>query len=140
MEQLARILPKLKKFQNYIEDVKKSNFPINLSGLSESAKAHFIYATRFYTQKPIVVITYNEIELNKIKKDLDFFCDENVLTLKSVCESTEEEYARRAEYVISCDKETQGTKITVKTGEYELVITINFIVTEDASADESLSV
>ena len=66
--------------------------------------------------------------------------DENVLTLKSVCESTEEEYARRAEYVISCDKETKGTKITVKTGEYELVITINFIVTEDASADESLSV
>ena len=78
MEQLAKILPKLKKFQDYIEDVNKSNFPINLSGLSESAKAHFIYATRFYTERPIVVVTYNEIELKKMQKDLDFFTDESI--------------------------------------------------------------
>ena len=78
MEQLAKLLPKLKKFQDYIEDVNKSNFPINISGLSESAKAHFIYATRFYSKKPVIVLTYNEIELKKMQKDLEFFEDETV--------------------------------------------------------------
>ncbi len=81
MEQFAKILPKLKKFQEYIEDVNKDNFPINIAGLSEASKAHFIYATRFYSNKPIVVVTYNEIELKKLQKDLEFFEDEAITVL-----------------------------------------------------------
>ena len=79
MEQLAKLLPRIKKFQDYIDDVAKSNFPINISGLSESAKAHFVYATKFYTNRPVVVLTYNEIELKKIQKDLEFFDDDEIL-------------------------------------------------------------
>ena len=75
MEALVKILPKMKKFEEYIEDVKKANFPISLSGLSESQKAHFIYATKFYTEKPVVVLTYNEIELKKMANDMQFFED-----------------------------------------------------------------
>ena len=79
MEQFAKMLPKLKKFQDYIEDVNKSNFPINISGLSDSAKAHFIYATRFYSKRPVLVMTYNEIELKKLQKDLSFFEDDDIM-------------------------------------------------------------
>ena len=79
MEQLAKVLPNLKKFKDYIEDVNKSNYPINISGLTDSAKAHFIYATKFYTNKPIVVLTYNEIELKRIQKDLEFFESDDIL-------------------------------------------------------------
>lgn len=79
MEALAKILPKMKKFNDYINDVKKGNFPITLSGLSDSGKVHFIYSTRFYTEKPVLVVTYNELELKKIKEDMKFFSDENVL-------------------------------------------------------------
>lgn len=79
MEQLAKLLPRIKKFQDYIDDVSKSNFPINISGLSESAKAHFVYATKFFTNKPVVVLTYNEIELKKLQKDLEFFEDDEIL-------------------------------------------------------------
>ena len=79
MEALAKVLPKMKKFNDYINDVNKGNFPITLSGLSDSGKVHFIYSTRFYTDKPVVVVTYNELELKKIKEDMKFFSDENIL-------------------------------------------------------------
>ena len=78
MEALVKILPKMKKFEEYIEDVKKANFPISLSGLSESQKAHFIYATKFYSEKPVVVLTYNEIELKKMANDMQFFEDSEI--------------------------------------------------------------
>lgn len=77
-EAFAKILPKLAKFEAYIEDVKKANFPISLAGLSESQKAHFIFATHFYTEKPVVVVTYNEIELKKMAKDMQFFEEEEI--------------------------------------------------------------
>ena len=57
MEALAKVLPKMKKFNDYINDVNKGNFPITLSGLSDSGKVHFIYSTRFYTDKPVVIVT-----------------------------------------------------------------------------------
>lgn len=78
MKALVKVLPKMKKFEEYIEDVKKANFPISLAGLSDSQKVHFIYATKFYTEKPVVVLTYNDIELKKIANDMQFFEDDNV--------------------------------------------------------------
>ncbi len=80
MEALAKVLPKMKKFDAYINDVKKDNFPISLSGLSDSQKVHFAYATRFYTERPILFVTYNEIQLKKIIEDFKFFeSDEEIL-------------------------------------------------------------
>ena len=79
MEELAKVLPKMKKFDAYINDVKKDNFPISLSGLSDSQKVHFAYSTRFYTERPILIITYNDIQLKKIYEDLKFFEDEEIL-------------------------------------------------------------
>ncbi len=80
MDILAKVLPKMKKFNDYINDVNKQNFPINLDGLSDSQKSHFIYATRFYSEKPILIVTYNELELKKFKEDLKFFSDEKIYT------------------------------------------------------------
>lgn len=79
MEELAKVLPKMKKFDAYINDVKKDNFPIFLSGLSDSQKVHFAYSTRFYTERPILIVTYNDIQLKKIYEDLKFFEDEEIL-------------------------------------------------------------
>lgn len=77
-ESLIKILPKMKKFESYINDVNKANFPITLSGLSESSKVHFMYATRFYIEKPILIVTYNEIQLKKIINDFKFFSEEEI--------------------------------------------------------------
>lgn len=78
MDSLAKVLPKMKKFEAYINDVNKANFPISLFGLSESQKAQFIYATKFYSNKPVLVITYNDIELKKMKENMKFFSDEGI--------------------------------------------------------------
>ena len=79
MDELVKLLPKMKKFDAYINDVKKDNFPISLSGLADSQKMHFTYATKFYTERPIVVVTYNDIQLKKIQDDLKFFDDKEIL-------------------------------------------------------------
>lgn len=78
MEALLKILPKMKKYEEYINDVKKGNYPISLSGLSDSQKAHIIYSTKFYTERPVLVVTYNEIQLKKFQNDMNFFDDSNI--------------------------------------------------------------
>ena len=78
-ETLIKILPKMKKFDAYINDVKKDNFPITVSGLGDSQKVHFMYATRFYSEKPMLVVTYNDIQLRKLRDDFKFFSDEEIL-------------------------------------------------------------
>ena len=73
MDESIKILPNFKKFNSYINDVKQGISPIMLSGLTDSAKVHFAYSTFFYTEKPICIITYNELQAKKIIKDLQYF-------------------------------------------------------------------
>ncbi len=73
MDISLKILPNFKKYNAYIEDVKNNVSPMMLSGLTDSAKVHFAYSTYFYTEKPILFITYNEIQAKKIIKDLNYF-------------------------------------------------------------------
>ena len=73
MNDIIKILPNYKKFNSYIEDVKANVNPIMLSGLTDSGKVHFAYSTMFYSEKPICIITYNELQAKKIIKDLEYF-------------------------------------------------------------------
>lgn len=73
MNPLIKIMPNVKKFSNYIFDVKTNKTPIMLSGLTDTGKVHLAYSTRFYTEKPICLITYNELQAKKLIKDLNFF-------------------------------------------------------------------
>lgn len=76
MDSATKILPNFKKFNDYIEEVKKGISPIMLSGLTDVGKMHFAYSTQFYIEKPMVIITYNEIQARKLLKDLAFFSEE----------------------------------------------------------------
>ena len=76
MKEEVKILPNFKKFSNYINNVKIGTNPIMLSGLTDVAKVHFAYATYFYIEKPICIITYNELQAKKIIKDLEYFGEE----------------------------------------------------------------
>ena len=73
MNSLIKTLPNVKKFNDYIFDVKKGVNPIMLSGLTDVGKIHMAYSTKFYTEKPICIITYNEMQAKKIIKDLAYF-------------------------------------------------------------------
>lgn len=76
MDELIKILPNFKKYNNYINDVKNNVSPIMLSGLTDTAKVHFAYSTKFYVEKPICIITYNEMQAKKIIKDLTYFIND----------------------------------------------------------------
>ena len=75
MNDIVKILPNFKKFNDYIENVKNNTNPIMLSGLTDSGKVHFAYSTYFYAEKPICIITYNELQAKKILKNLEYFSD-----------------------------------------------------------------
>ena len=75
MNEIIKVLPNYKKFNSYIDDIKKGITPIMLSGLTDAAKIHFAYSTLFYLEKPICIITYNELQAKKIIKDLHYFTD-----------------------------------------------------------------
>jgi transcription-repair coupling factor (superfamily II helicase) len=66
MNDIVKILPNYKKFNSYIQDVKQGITPIMLSGLTDSGKIHFAYSTLFYSEKPICIVTYNELQAKKI--------------------------------------------------------------------------
>ncbi len=76
MSEIVKVLPNFKKFNDYIKNVKSGTNPIMLSGLTDVAKVHFAYSTYFYAEKPICIITYNELQARKIIKDLQYFCDD----------------------------------------------------------------
>ena len=75
MDSLTKIVPNVKKYSDYLFDINKGKTPIMLSGLTDTGKVHMVYSTKFYTDKPICIITYNEMQAKKIKKDFDFFED-----------------------------------------------------------------
>ena len=73
MNSLIKIMPNFKKFNEYMQDVKNNVNPIMLSGLSDTGKVHLSYATSFYAEKPICIITYNEMQAKKLLKDFQYF-------------------------------------------------------------------
>ena len=73
MNDIVKILPNFKKFNDYISNVKENTSPIMLSGLTDSGKVHFAYSTYFYAEKPICIITYNELQAKKIIRNLEYF-------------------------------------------------------------------
>ena len=75
MNPIIKIVPNVKKYNDYLFDINKGITPIMLSGLTDTAKVHMSYATKFYTDKPICIITYNEMQERKIIKDFRFFDD-----------------------------------------------------------------
>ena len=101
MNEEVKILPNFKKFSNYISNVKNGVSPIMLSGLTDVAKIHFAYSTYFYTEKPICIITYNELQAKKLIndfkyfiKDVDYFPRREILGFDYLAESKENSYER----------------------------------------------
>ena len=75
MNSIVKNMPNVKKFNDYIFDIKTNKTPIMLSGLTDVGKVHMSYATKFYSEKPIIIITYNELQAKKIINDMKFFTE-----------------------------------------------------------------
>lgn len=78
MNILIEKLGKLPKFSEYITNINKKISPQVISGLSSVGKIQFLETTRKFSNKNILLITYNEIQAKRIEKDLKYFTN-NVL-------------------------------------------------------------
>ena len=68
-------LGKNPKFCEYIKTIENKKSPIAISGLTDVGMTQMISATREFAKRPILVITYNEIQAQKILKDIKYFTD-----------------------------------------------------------------
>lgn len=99
MKFLTRALEKLPLFESYLKGINKG--PVLVSGLSDVAKVQIAYATAESLDKPICIITYNELQAKKLINDLKYF-EENVkffpkreiVTYDFACESKDLSYER----------------------------------------------
>ena len=76
MNTIISKLQELQKFKQYIQEIEEKNSPITISGLSDVGKIQFEYSTKQSLNRPICIVTYNEIEARKIVKDLSYFTNE----------------------------------------------------------------
>ena len=76
MKQILTELKNLPKFQEYIQNIKKKNSPIAVSGLSDVGKIQWLAASYQKIEESMLIITYNEIQAKRIKEDLSFFLPE----------------------------------------------------------------
>ena len=70
MNLILKELEDSEKFQEYIQKLKIKESPIILSGLSDVGMAQMISASKEYQEKPILVLTYNELQAKKLCKDI----------------------------------------------------------------------
>ena len=76
MNTIISKLQELQKFKQYIQEIEEKNSPITISGLSDVGKIQFAYSTKQSLNRPICIVTFNEIEARKIVKDLSYFKNE----------------------------------------------------------------
>ena len=73
------IIKNLRTSEKYQQIINSKKSPVTISGLVSAAKSMMIAALKAEERKPIIVITYNEIEARNIINDLEFFTNnENI--------------------------------------------------------------
>ncbi len=96
-------LTKSKKFNSILERIKnkKEKSPILISGLTDVSEMSFVAGINEYSKRPIMLITYNEVQAQKLLKDLKYFTENGILFPKKeivvydyIAESKEIPYER----------------------------------------------
>lgn len=94
-------LGKNPKFCEYIKTIEDKKSPIAISGLTDVGMTQMISATREFAKRPILIITYNEIQAQKILNDIKYFSDKvyylpkkEIVTYDYVAESKDLPYER----------------------------------------------
>lgn len=95
-------LGKSKRFIDLSKQIEKKQSPISISGLTSVGMNEIISAINEYNKKPIILITYNEIQAKKILENLKtfekekvvFFPKKEIVTYDYVAESKDLPYER----------------------------------------------
>ncbi len=99
MNFLLHDLGNLPLFASYLKGINKG--PVLVSGLTDVSKVQIACATNEFSDKPVCIITYNELQAKRIINDLKFFEDNvkffpkrEIVTYDFACESKDLPYER----------------------------------------------
>ena len=85
MNLILKELEKSSKYNDFIKNIENKTSPIAISGLTGVAETGLLASVLENTKRPILLITYNDIQAQSLVKDLKFFT-ENVTNPKSIFE------------------------------------------------------
>ena len=71
-------LGKSQKFIDLSNQIEKETSPISISGLTSVGMTELVSAINGYNKKPILLLTYNEIQAKKIVQNLQTFEGEHI--------------------------------------------------------------
>ena len=101
MNLIIKELDKSAKYNDFINNIENKKSPITLSGLTGVAEAGIVSSVMERTKRPIMLITYNEIQAQNLVNDLKFFTDDviylpkkEIVTYDYVAESKNLPYER----------------------------------------------
>lgn len=94
-------LGKSEKFKDLIKQIENRTSPIVLSGLTGVGMIQLGVAINSFSKKPIVIVTYNEIQAKKLYEDIKFFTEKvvffpkkEIVTYDYIAESKDLPYKR----------------------------------------------
>lgn len=94
-------LGKSSKFKDLVNKIEEKNGPIAISGLTGVGSLQLLSGINEFTKKPILILTYNEIQAKRMLEDIKYFSDKvtffpkkEVVTYDYVAESKELPYER----------------------------------------------
>ena len=142
MNLIQKELEKSSKFTDFINNIENKKSPIAISGLTGVAEASIVAKCLEETKRPILVITYNDIQAQTLVNDLKFFTEDvaylpkkEIITYDYVAESKNLPYERieilnkiykKQKTIIVTSVETIKQKIISKEALYKN--TLNFKV------------
>ena len=72
-------LGKSNKFVDLIKQIENKKSPIDISGLTDVGMIQILLGINEYAKKPILIITYNEIQARKIAENLKTFTEKTIV-------------------------------------------------------------
>jgi len=78
MKGFADFLTDMEEYNVLLSSIRTNHSPVNIIGTAESQKAHLIYSVYEHTQRPCIVVTYNDAQAKKVYEDLSFFAGDKV--------------------------------------------------------------
>lgn len=94
-------LGKLDKFKNLLAEIENKTSPLAITGLNGVGMVEIISSINQFSKKPILLVTYNEIQAKKIYEDIKYFQDKvvffskkEIVTYDYIAESKDLPYER----------------------------------------------
>ena len=78
MNSILKIFSEEKKCKDYLDNIKNKVSPISILGLTDVAKVCISYLAKETEKRPIVYVTYNDIQAKKLINNLKYFTEDVV--------------------------------------------------------------